>query len=137
LRLVVDSNVLVSAVGGHPNSPSAKLLAAIHDGTVQAVACPQLITEVRDGLHKPYFATRVNDHEAREALAAITRVLVILPDPERPVPTLRDPRDDYLIELARTGQAEAIVTGDRDLLDHPDLVPSAITPRQACEQLNL
>jgi uncharacterized protein len=32
---------------------------------------------------------------------------------------LRDPKDDYLVALARASDAEAIVTGDRDLLEHP------------------
>ena len=30
-----------------------------------------------------------------------------------------------------------LVTGDRDLLDHPGLTPPAITARQALEQLGL
>ena len=36
---------------------------------------------------------------------------------------LRDPDDDYLSALALDANADAIVTGDRDLLDHADLVP--------------
>lgn len=36
---------------------------------------------------------------------------------------VRDPGDDYLVALARAAGAEAIVTGDRDLLDHEGLVP--------------
>jgi predicted nucleic acid-binding protein len=50
---------------------------------------------------------------------------------------LRDPKDDYLVALAVAGRAEAIVTGDRDLLDHDGLVPPAITPRDACERFGL
>jgi putative PIN family toxin of toxin-antitoxin system len=137
LRLVVDSNVLLSAVGGHAKSPSAKLLDAIRRDSVQAIACPQLITEVGDGLRKPYFAARVTADEAREALDAIERLVVMLPDPPDPATVLRDRRDDYLVALARAAGADAIVTGDRDLLDHAGLTPSAITPREACEQLGL
>jgi len=50
---------------------------------------------------------------------------------------LRDPDDDYLVSLAREGHAEAIITGDKDLLDHPGLEPAAISPRTACERLGL
>jgi predicted nucleic acid-binding protein len=50
---------------------------------------------------------------------------------------LRDPTDDYLVELAQAGKAEAIVTGDRDLLDHDGLRPPAIDARAACELLRL
>ena len=50
---------------------------------------------------------------------------------------LRDPDDDYLVALARGAGAEAIVSGDRDLLDHPGLEPPAIDARRACELLGL
>lgn len=41
------------------------------------------------------------------------------------------PADDYLVALARESGAEAIVTGDKDLLDHPGLEPAAIGARSA------
>lgn len=44
---------------------------------------------------------------------------------------------DYLVALARAAGADAIITGDRDLLDHEGLDPPALTPRQACELLGL
>jgi predicted nucleic acid-binding protein len=50
---------------------------------------------------------------------------------------LRDPGDDYLVALALAANADAIVTGDKDLLDHPGLQPPAINARQACELLGL
>ena len=62
---------------------------------------------------------------------------VILADPISPPPVLRDPGDDYLVALAKTASAEAIITGDRDLLDHPGLEPPAHTARQGCALLGL
>jgi predicted nucleic acid-binding protein len=51
---------------------------------------------------------------------------------------LRDSDDDYLLALAAASGAEMIVTGDKDLLDHPGgLQPPAITARQAVEQVGL
>ena len=70
MTLVIDSNVLLSALAGHPGSPSAKLLTGIRAGSVQAVDCQRLITELREGLRKPYFAERVSEREAEEAVAA-------------------------------------------------------------------
>ncbi len=58
-------------------------------------------------------------------------------DPTDPPRVLRDPNDDYLLALAASSGAEAIVTGDKDLLDHPGLQPPAITARQAVEQLGV
>jgi predicted nucleic acid-binding protein len=50
---------------------------------------------------------------------------------------LRDARDDYLVALAGASDAEAIVTGDRGLLEHPGLKRSAIGSRAAFELLGL
>jgi predicted nucleic acid-binding protein len=50
----------------------------------------------------------------------------------------RDPGDDYLIALATAHSAEAIVTGDLDLLaiDPKQLAIEIITPRQLVERLS-
>ncbi len=62
---------------------------------------------------------------------------MLLADPVDPARVLRDPDDDYLLALATSAGAEAIVTGDKDLLEHLDLQPPAITARQAGEQLGV
>jgi uncharacterized protein len=61
----------------------------------------------------------------------------MLPNPVAPPAVVRDPRDDYLVALARSAGADAVVTGDRDLLDQAGLEPPAITPRQVCERFGL
>ena len=73
--------------------------------------------------------------EAEQAASALERVAVMLPDPVDPEPVLRDGSDDYLLALARSGDAEAIVTGDKDLLDHAGLQPPAISAREAVDRL--
>ncbi len=62
---------------------------------------------------------------------------IMLPDPPAGIRVLRDPTDDFLVALARSGRAEAIVSGDTDLLDHDGLEPPAIHARAACELLGL
>jgi len=136
-RFVLDANVLLSALAAHPGAPSAVLLNGVHDGQAEAVTCPALIAEVRKNLSKPYFRRRLPEPDVGEAIEAYVEVAVMLPDPKQPAPVLRDPEDDYLVVLARTANADAIVTGDKDLLDHPGLQPPAIDPRSACEQLGL
>jgi predicted nucleic acid-binding protein len=58
-------------------------------------------------------------------------------DPTDVEPVLRDSDDDYLLALASTSGAEAIITGDKDLLDHAGLRPPAIEARAACERIGL
>jgi putative PIN family toxin of toxin-antitoxin system len=134
-RVVVDPNVLLSALVGNPEAAPTILLEAIHDHTVEMVACPTLIAEIRDNLTEPYFRALLGQDEAEQAVSVIERVAVMLDDPVDPEPMLRDSSDDYLLALARSAKAEAIITGDKDLLDHADLRPPAISAREATDGL--
>jgi putative PIN family toxin of toxin-antitoxin system len=134
-RVVVDPNVLLSALVGNPDAAPAILLGAIHDHAVEMVACPTLIVEVRDNLTEPYFRALLDQDEAEQAVSTIERVAVMLDDPVDPEPVLRDSSDDYLLALARSAKAEAIITGDKDLLDHASLRPPAISAREATDRL--
>ena len=54
---------------------------------------------------------------------------VIIPDPPPAIPDCRDPSDKPFLELALAGQADALVTGDGDLLVLAPIFPiPIITP---------
>ncbi len=61
--------------------------------------------------------------------------VVDLPSPWPDLPQCRDDKDQVFLVLARVGRADALVTGDRDLLalqaDFPDLIitPDALRAR--------
>lgn len=134
-RVVIDPNVLLSALVGKPDAAPSILLDAVHDHAVEMVACPLLIAEVRETLKEPYFRALLDEGQAQLAVAALERIAVMLDDPLDPAAVLRDSDDDYLLALARSGKAEGIVTGDKDLLDHPGLRPPAISAREAVSRL--
>lgn len=136
-RLVLDTSVLLSGVVAAPTSPLGRLLAAARTETFELLACPLLFEEFGRGLAKPYFRERVTAADAAELLDAFKLLAVVLPDPVAPSSVVRDPDDDFLIALAVAGDADAIVTGDRDLLDHPGLHPPALDARAACRLLGL
>jgi predicted nucleic acid-binding protein len=77
----------------------------------------------------------VNDLDA--IVTSVADVGRMHDDPACIEPLLRDADDDYLVALARGTGAEAIVTGDKDLLEHPGLEPRAINAREACRLLRL
>jgi putative PIN family toxin of toxin-antitoxin system len=136
-RLLLDTSVLASATVAHPGSPSARLLRAAKEGEIDIVGCDELLSELDRALSRRYFVERLTDNERSSAVETVRTLAIMLPDPVEPPSLLRDPRDDYLLALAASGEADAIVTGDRDLLDHAGLQPPAITPREACERFGL
>lgn len=136
-RLVLDTSVLLSGAVAAPASPIGRLLAAARAGTFELIACPLIFEELRRGLAKPYFRDRVTAVEAGELLDAFELLAVVLSDPAHQRRVVRDPHDDFLVALAVVADADAIVSGDRDLLDHPGLHPPAIGARAACELLGL
>lgn len=137
-RLVLDPNTLVSGIAAlKAGSPPAQLIRAMQAMQFEIAICPEILREVGKALRKPYFRDRVPAAEARLAVTRIGDVAISFDDPVDVEPILRDPDDDYLVTLAKAAGAEAIVTGDKDLLDHVGLQPPAINPREACELLEL
>ena len=62
--------------------------------------------------------------------------MTLAADPSPPYPALcRDPGGDYLVALARAAVVDALVTGDRDLLELDDIGVAVITPRELVERL--
>jgi predicted nucleic acid-binding protein len=63
-------------------------------------------------------------------------VMTLAADPPPPYPAVcRDPDDDYLVALAQAALVDAVVTGDRDLLELEDVGVAVITPRALVERL--
>lgn len=138
-RLVLDPNALASGiVDPQSDRPPRLLFDALESLVFEVVVCPKLLAELRKALRKPYFREKLSAEEARKAVKRIEVVALALEDPADIEPTLRDSKDDYLLALGRQAAAEAIVTGDKDLLDHKEpLDPPALNLRGACELLAL
>ena len=140
MRLIVaDANVLVSAaLARSPDAPSARILDLAIDGQLTLITCPHLLAEVRDVLDRPRLAKYLTPEEAARFVADLTAQTRVVPDPGLLARAIsRDPDDDYLIAIARTHHADAIVTGDDDLLTlTPDQTGVLIlTPRQLISRL--
>ena len=133
-RVVVDPGVLVAALispDGHP----ARLWRAVLEERIDLVVCPRLLAELGGVLERSKFRRYVTLEEARAFVAEVARYGTRLPDPTAPPPASRDPDDDYLVALAITAGARALVSGDRDLTEMPDADPPVLTPRRAVEEL--
>jgi len=139
MRVVADANVLVSAaLGRSPEAPSVVALDAALDGRLELVTSPKLLAEVADVLGRPRLRRYLSTDEATRFVDDLAALTVQLDDPAEPLAAVcRDPRDDYLVALARSSGAEAVVTGDLDLLaiDPSELEIQILTPRLLVERL--
>ncbi|MGD0520129.1 MAG: putative toxin-antitoxin system toxin component, PIN family [Terracidiphilus sp.] len=112
-RLVLDTNVLVSAALRNGSLPHRTLLKARMEARL--LASDETLAEFRAVLLRDKFDRDV-DRVFREGLVQeYERLCTLVPIPT-PIRACRDPRDDKFLEVAVHGLADAIVTGDADLL---------------------
>ena len=120
MRLVLDTNVVVSGLlwGGPPR----QLLESGRSGRVALFSSAILLDELVAVLERDKFSALLAAQEITPALLMQRYGLlttVVKPEPiGRTVPSDED--DDHVIATALSAQADAIATGDRDLLGlHP------------------
>ena len=135
MRVVLDSNVFVSGLIGKEGSAPQLVLEALGADQIQVVVSPRLIDELEAVLARPKFGSQTTAQERDEYLARIRDQAELVRDPEPGAIRVRDPKDEYVVALARTERVDAIVTGDRDLLDAGLEELQILTPRQLLEML--
>jgi len=132
-RYVFDSNTVVSALLFEKSSPGLALTEAFARGNV--IISMDVAEEMADVLRREKFDRYVGRKIREEFLKALIRDCVHVEVSET-IQACRDSKDDKFIELAVSGGASHIVTGDDDLLAlHPFRGISIVTPRQFLESL--
>ncbi len=116
IRAVVDTNVLIRALI-KPQGTVGPVLTHLRDGDYTLLYADPLLDELVAKLTLPRIRDKyhLSDEDVETALALI--LLRSEPvTPQRRITACRDPKDDIVLEVAVTGQADFIVTGDNDLL---------------------
>jgi putative PIN family toxin of toxin-antitoxin system len=114
MRVILDTNILLSGILSPLGAP-AKLLYAWERKIFTLVACDALIAEFRDVAGRPFFRVRLRASVA-ELLAAGLRDFSLYCRDLPSSPIAPDPKDSYLLAMAEAGQADFLVTGDKELL---------------------
>jgi len=134
-RVVLDTNVVLSAL-----LFTAGRLAWIRHAwqrqQLQPLVCKETANELLRVLAYPKF--KLTTQEQRDLLADFLPYadVVELPTPWPDLPACRDEKDHAFLVLAHVAKADALVTGDADILAMRDAFPGLIvTPDQLAKQL--
>jgi len=133
-RVVLDTNVLVSAALRNGSPPHRTLLKARMQGRL--LASEETLAEFRSVLLRDKFDRDVDRALREELLQEYEQLCTLVPIPDPPrIRACRDPRDNKFLEVAVHGKADLIVTGDRDLLDlNPFHGIAILTPAEYLER---
>ena len=127
-RIVIDTNVFVSATILPSSVPRQAVDSALNDGIV--LLSEATFDELKETLFRPRFDEYISVKERELFLAQLEQAAEFVPIIQR-VRECRDPKDDQILDVALNGRADVIVTGDEDLLAlHPWRGIAIVTPRE-------
>lgn len=130
-RLVIDSNVWIAALIS-PTGAARQLLAeAVLDHDIGILMSESTFAELVSRLDRPKFDRYREPAAWNLFLMSLVELAQWHEDADTAAGISRDADDDKFLALAVTGQADAIISGDRDLLELVDYesIP-VLTPAQ-------
>jgi putative PIN family toxin of toxin-antitoxin system len=133
MRVVFDTNVLVSALLFENSTPAQAFFAALKSGEVLLSA--PLAEEISRIIYHPKFDRYLTDEQRADFITALVEATALV-EIKDTITVCRDPKDNMILELAVSGKAEVIVTGDSDLLVlNPFEQISILSPKDFLETL--
>lgn len=137
MRVVLDTNVLVSALISK-EGPPGRLLAAVKRTDLTLVTSAYQLDELREVLGRDYLRHYIRPDEAYDLLYNLESVGIIVTDlPECDLSP--DPEDNPILSTAIAGEAGMIVSGDKKdmlALGYAGHIP-IVAPAEAVDRLHL
>jgi putative PIN family toxin of toxin-antitoxin system len=122
IRVVIDINLLVRGTLS-PTGGSALLIQALKHRLFLPITSRQHLQELYRVLGYPRLLRRYRiTRRQRQRLVAQLYTRSIWVEPVDHLTLCRDPKDNYLLEMALLGRATHIVSEDDDLHNDPDIV---------------
>lgn len=134
MHTVIDTGVYIAAMLSASGAP-AQLMRLWRLRQFDMIVSPKLLDELDQTLRRDRFRTRIAFDDIDEMLTELRRSTQVRADPNSVPPVSRDPNDDYLIALAQDADADALVSGDRDLTDLVSPPVRILTPRMLLDEL--
>jgi len=111
-RIILDVNLLISYLISSTIDP---LFPLIIKGKVTLLFSEDLMAEFIEVASRPKFEKYFNSVNVAE-LVTILNTLAIWVKVTSDITICRDPKDNYLLSLAKDGKADYLITDDQDLL---------------------
>jgi len=111
VRVVFDTNIFISAFA-IPGSQAEKAMLKIIEGVDILVISKEIISEVLSVLSLKFS----RDREGLSHVAVILSELGELAKPTQKISIFKDDPDNRILECAIHGKADAIITGDKEML---------------------
>jgi putative PIN family toxin of toxin-antitoxin system len=134
VKVVLDTNVLLSGLIV-PESGPGRIIRAWREARLDLVVSEAMLDEIRRILAYPKIRKRLRwDRDAIERFILLLRFrcTVVVP-PVKTFDRLRDPADAMVLATLVHSEAEALITGDSDLLaladDYPVISPAEFVRR--------
>ncbi len=108
-QIVLDTNVLLSALRSQFGA-SYLLLSLIDDSRFQINLSVAMVLEYEDVLKRPEMTLSLNHREIDDVLDFLCRVANLRQIFYLWRPTLRDPKDDFVLELAVESNCDYVIT---------------------------
>ena len=111
-RLILDTNLWISYL------ISSRLLAIdrlLEEKKIVLLFSPESLQEFIEVVRRPKFEKFFSEEDVKELLILFDHFGELV-KVESEVEVCRDPNDNFLLSLAKDGQADFLITGDKDLL---------------------
>lgn len=128
MKVLFDSNILVSVILNPDSKPSSALFKAIN--FYEAYVCQATVEELHETFKKK-FSEKIDDLNEFEKF--ILPLMKILPVPDEEIDLekkIRDVDDRLILRSAVVAEIDIIISGDRDFLESGVKDPAILTPGQ-------
>lgn len=113
LKIIIDTNLWISFIISRKFNLFDDLL---FSGNARILFSKELIDEIQQTILKPKLKIYFGNKALEKMLLAFEPYIDLI-EIKSKVSICRDPKDDFLLSLAKEGEADYLITGDSDLLD--------------------
>ncbi|CAN1563823.1 COG1569 Predicted nucleic acid-binding protein, contains PIN domain [Spirosomataceae bacterium] len=112
-RIILDTNLWISFL---ISKDFFKLDSFLFSKKLELVFIKELLDEFLDVVKRPKFRRFFTNEDIEDILETIEEFAIFVPVNSR-TDICRDPKDNFLLSLAKDSNAQYLLTGDKDLLD--------------------